>query len=235
MSVPTLREHKMRPLFPLLSHRMPVPLQRVIIYLLPAACRQGTPVPPRREHNTSPAKLFPPVTNHSRNMCLTFCRWYALRSPNPAGTATSSTRTATSCTTSTASHSNGIQVQPARITAVILQEASDRAPPVSDQFVAYIGGTDLAMLLNKNTFEPDAAVTVITEASASKDTWCMVALVVRGLLRRPSLSGTPTVTFCSVHVTMSWPRSASPQRLFFAVSTPTWCNTTSTSSVVTST
>ena len=28
----------------------------------------------------------------------------------------------------------------------------------------------------------------------------MVALVVRGLFRRPSLSGTPTVTFCSVHI-----------------------------------
>ena len=27
----------------------------------------------------------------------------------------------------------------------------------------------------------------------------MVLLVVRGLLRRPSLSGTSTVTFCSVH------------------------------------
>ena len=28
----------------------------------------------------------------------------------------------------------------------------------------------------------------------------MAALVVRGLLRRPSLSGSPTVTFCPVHV-----------------------------------
>ena len=28
----------------------------------------------------------------------------------------------------------------------------------------------------------------------------MVLLIVRGLLRRPSLSGTPTVTFCSVHI-----------------------------------
>ena len=28
----------------------------------------------------------------------------------------------------------------------------------------------------------------------------MVLLIVQGLLRRPSLSGTPTVTFCSVHI-----------------------------------
>ena len=38
------------------------------------------------------------------------------------------------------------------------------------------------------------------EDSASKGTWDMVLLIVRGLLRRPSLSGTPTVTFCSVHI-----------------------------------
>ena len=28
----------------------------------------------------------------------------------------------------------------------------------------------------------------------------MVILIVRGLLRRPSLSGTPTVTYCSVYI-----------------------------------
>ena len=60
MSVPPWREHKMGPLFTLLSYWMPVPPQRVIIYLLPAACRQGTPVPPRREHNPSSVKLFTP-------------------------------------------------------------------------------------------------------------------------------------------------------------------------------
>ena len=38
------------------------------------------------------------------------------------------------------------------------------------------------------------------KASSSKDTWSMVLLVDRGVLRRPSLSGTPTVTFWSVHI-----------------------------------
>ena len=38
------------------------------------------------------------------------------------------------------------------------------------------------------------------ESSTSKGTWGMVLLIVRGLLQRPSLSGTPTVTFCSVHI-----------------------------------
>ena len=58
-----------------------------------------------------------------------------------------------------------------RFHVVILQEAGDHATLVSDQFVAYTGGTDLAILLNKNTFEPDAAVAVINESSTSKDTW----------------------------------------------------------------
>ena len=43
-------------------------------------------------------------------------------------------------------------------------------------------------------------VLAFRENSTSKGTWGMVLLVVRALLRRPSLSGTPTVTFSSVHV-----------------------------------
>ena len=85
-----------------------------------------------------------------------------------------------------------------RFHAVILQEASDHDPHVSDQFIAHTGGTDLAILLNIDTFEPDAAVLTISEASSSKDTWGLAALVVRGLLRRSSLR--LSLTFCSVHV-----------------------------------
>ena len=85
-----------------------------------------------------------------------------------------------------------------RFHAVILQEASDHVPQVSDQFIAYTGDTDLAILLNR--FKPNPAVYAFKEASTSKDTWGMVLHIVRGLSRRPSLSGTPTVTFCSVHI-----------------------------------
>ena len=42
--------------------------------------------------------------------------------------------------------------------AVILQEASDHVPRTSDQFMAYTGNTDLAILLNKDTCEPDTIV-----------------------------------------------------------------------------
>ena len=41
-----------------------------------------------------------------------------------------------------------------RFHVVILQEASDHAPHVSDQFHTYTDGNDLAILLNKDTFEP---------------------------------------------------------------------------------
>ena len=82
--------------------------------------------------------------------------------------------------------------------AVILQEASDHVPHISDQFIAYTGNTDLAILLNKDAFEPDPIVFTFKVDSTSKGTCGMVLLIVRGLLRRPSLSGSPTVTFCSV-------------------------------------
>ena len=80
--------------------------------------------------------------------------------------------------------------------AVILQEASDHVPHIYDQFMAYTGNTDLAILLNKDTFEPDPIVLTFKADSTSKGAWGMVLLIVRGLLRRPSLSGSPTVTFC---------------------------------------
>ena len=84
--------------------------------------------------------------------------------------------------------------------AVILQEASDHVPHISAYFHAYTDNTDLAILLNKDTFEPDPFVTSFKVDSTSKNTWGMVLLIVRALLRRPSISGTPTVTFCSVHI-----------------------------------
>ena len=92
-------------------------------------------------------------------------------------------------------HTNIIAAACGRFHAVILQEASDHVPHISDQFIAYTGNTDLAILINKDTFEPDPMVFAFNEDSTSKGTWGMVLLIVRGLLRRPSLSGTPTVTF----------------------------------------
>ena len=104
-----------------------------------------------------------------------------------------------------------------RFHAVILQEASDHVPHISDYFRAYTDNTDLAILLNKDTFEPDPFVLTFKADSTSKNTWGMVLLIVRALLRRPSLSGTPTVTFCSVHIhnVVAKKRDASAELLQF--------------------
>ena len=63
---------------------------------------------------------------------------------------------------------------------VILQEASDHVPHTSDQFMAYTGNTDLSILLNKDTFEPDPTVLTFKVDSTSKGTWGMILLIVRG-------------------------------------------------------
>ena len=101
--------------------------------------------------------------------------------------------------------------------AVILQEASDHVSHISDYFRAYTDNTDLAILLNKDTFEPDPFVLSFKVDSTSKNTWGMVLLIVRALLRRPSLSGTPTVTSCPVHIhnVVAKKRDASTELLQF--------------------
>ena len=101
--------------------------------------------------------------------------------------------------------------------AVILQEASDHVPHISDYFRAYTDNTDLAILLNKDTFEPDPFVISFKVESTSKNTWGMVLLIVRALLRRPSLSGSPTVTFCPAHIhnVVAKKRDASTELLQF--------------------
>ena len=84
--------------------------------------------------------------------------------------------------------------------AEIQREASDHVPHISDQFMAFTGNTDLAILLNKDTVEPEPIVNTFKADSTSKGSWGMILFIVRGLLRRPSLTGSPTVTFCSVHI-----------------------------------
>ena len=155
---------------------MSVPPKWDNIPLSPAQATKGTPTPPLRESNP-PSVLRPVlVLDHSQSPRLQKFLRSACKNPTQI-----------------------IAAPCGRFHAVILQEASDHVPRVSDQFIAYTSDTDLAILLNRDTIEPNAAVLAIHEASSSKDTWAMAALVVRGLLRRPSLSGTPTVTFCSVH------------------------------------
>ena len=83
---------------------------------------------------------------------------------------------------------------------VLLQEGADHVPHVSDQFNTYTDGDNLAILLNKDTFLPDADKYVIVEESTSKKTWGLTALIVRGHLRRPPMGAPKTVTLCTVHL-----------------------------------
>ena len=83
---------------------------------------------------------------------------------------------------------------------VLLQEAADHIPYVSEQFHTYTDGDNLAILLNKDTFLPNADKHPIVEESASKNTWGLTALIVRGHLRRPPAGSPKMVTFYSVHL-----------------------------------
>ena len=73
--------------------------------------------------------------------------------------------------------------------AVMLQKAHDHVPLISDQFNTYSDERGLAILLNKDTFLPDAIKYPIIEESTSRTTWGLTALVVCGNLRRPSQNG----------------------------------------------
>ena len=84
--------------------------------------------------------------------------------------------------------------------AVLLQEAHDHVPHISDQFNTCSDERVLAILLNKDTFLPDAIKYPIIEESTSRTTWSLRALVVCGHLRRPPVGAPKMVTFCSVHL-----------------------------------
>ena len=129
-----------------------------------------------------------------------FFLWSNLVNPNLTGSATLTQLTSHASSIPRRHPTNIIAGACGKFHAVILHEASDHVPHISDQFIAYTGNTDLAIVLNNDTFEPDPMVFAFNEDSTSKGTWGMVLLLVPSLLRRPSLSGTPTVTFCSVHI-----------------------------------
>ena len=188
LSVPPLWEHTMY------AHR-PAPKQVL--------------VPPLREKTILLVLILVQEQNLFLNHGHWFFPWSNLGNPSLTGLVTLTELTAISCIINSAfPFFSGIQARRAEINivsaacgqfhAVILQEASDHV--ISDQFRAYTDNTDLAILLNKDTFEPDPTVLTFKADSTSKGTWSMVLLFVRGLLRRPSLSGSPTVTFCSVHI-----------------------------------
>ena len=79
--------------------------------------------------------------------------------------------------------------------------------------MAYTGNTDLAILLNKDKFEQDPTVLTFKADSTSKGTWGMVLLIVRGLLRRPSLIHNVVAKKRDASTTPSWIYAGAQRRL----------------------
>ena len=157
-------------------------------------------VPPLREPTILLVRILVQEEVLSLNHEPLFFLWSNLVDPNLTGLVTLAQPTAISCIINTVSLVfSGIQDRPAGTPPISLlrlmegsiriffKKASDHVPHISDQFIAHTGNTDPVVL-------------AFNEDSTSKGTWCMVLLIVRGLLRRPSLAGTPTVTCCSIHI-----------------------------------
>ena len=101
-----------------------------------------------------------------------------------------------------------------RFHAVILQEASDHVPHVTDQFIAYTGNTDLAILLNKDTFEPDPMVFALNEDPTSKGTWCMYLLSFEACCDALHFLQHRRSHFALYTSTMSWSRNVTLPLIF---------------------
>ena len=118
----------------------------------------------------------------------------------------------------------------------LLQDAVSLSPSLSLSLclIACKGDRDLAILLNRDTFQPNAAVFAFHEYSSSKDTWGMAVLVVRGAL--PLISGTsPRSLFALSTSIMLWPRNAMAPLACSDGHTHTWLSTKLISLGVTST
>ena len=134
------------------------------------------------------------------NRVPSFFLWSALVNPNLKGTVVLIQLTVISCIiNSVFPFFNGIQARRAEIQPTLSPQpvASSmrlffEKPVITSRtslssFLVCTGNTDLAILLNKDTFEPDPIVLTFKVDSTSKGTWGMVLLNFRGLLRRPSL------------------------------------------------
>ena len=110
--------------------------------------------------------------------------------------------------------------------AGILREASDHVPHNSDQFIAYTGNTDLAILLNKDTFEPDPLVFAFKEDTWSYSSFEACCDALHFLEHR-------RLHFALCTSTMSWPRNVMLPLIFYDGHMATRSSTTSTSLAVT--
>ena len=147
------------------------------------------------------------------NRVPSFFLWSTMVNPNLKGTMVLIQLTVISCIiNSIFPFFNGTQARRAKILLTLFPQPVGssmrlfyrksvimfRTSPISS--LCILATRTLLSCSTQDTFEPDPMVLAFKEDSTSKGTWGMFLLIVRGLLRRPSLSGTQTVTFCSVHI-----------------------------------
>ena len=131
------------------------------------------------------SRLFPDL---SLSLSPTVLHMSRLGIPKPSMASRSTTRLATSITASTAFPcSSGAQLWP---TGAL--HSSSRATRRS--FHTYTDNSDLAIQLNKNTFEPGAVSTPITSPPRARTHGDLRLLLCVCMLRRPSVADSPTVT-----------------------------------------
>ena len=103
-----------------------------------------------------------------------------------------------------------------RFHAVILQEASDHVPHISDQFIAHTGNTDLAILLNKDTFEPDPMVLRSWKIPQAKVLGAWFYSSFEYCCAVPHFPGHQRSHFAQYTFTMSWPRNVRHPLSYFS-------------------
>ena len=170
-------------------------------------------VPPLREPTILLALILVQVQVPSLNHGHWFFPWSVLGNPSPTDLVTLTQLTAISCTINSAfPFFSGIQARRAEILPTL-----SPLPVVSSMRLFF---KKPVIMFRTSLISSGRTPTTWTSLScstriplsltlqfshsrptlSSKGTWSMVLLIVRGLLRRPSLSGSPTVTFCSVHI-----------------------------------
>ena len=182
------------------------------IPLSPLQPTKGVLVPPLREPTLPPVPRPALVVDPSQSPCLLSHPWYVLDYPNHLGMATSTMQTVISCIINIVSRCfRETQAQhagtPPRLLQrlvggfmrSILQEASDHVPQVSDQFIAYTGDTDLAILLKRDT-SPTLQSLLFTRLRQARTRGAWQFLWFEDCCEALPFLAPPTFTFCSVHI-----------------------------------
>ena len=171
--------------------------------------KKGVLVPPLRDP-TLPVLMPVLVVDHSQGLCLPSYPWYVLVYPSHLDMATSTLQTVIPCIINTVSQCfSGTKAQRAGTPPRLSQRLVDgfmRSSYKRPVTTCHMSRTNSSRTQVTRTspscstwthFSPTLQSLLSTKLRQARTRWGMAVLVVRGLLRRPSLSGSPTVTFCS--------------------------------------